>query len=159
MNSIIHRYYSVTGPHCRYGSHGKASHRSCFVLANWAHQGRIKPSDSVDNQSPGQVQYYFLHSFKMPADTQPRQHLFAYTRWYQPHPNKDTVGNLCRYGISDSFKLVVLQCFCRYNEFRTDLYFIHRTHRKIRLHALLYKKFSFDFSLFHCITSIPVISK
>ena len=90
INSIIRKFYAVTGPIFRYGSYNKPSHQSCFVLANWAQQNHIEPSDNTDNQTPGQVQYYFLHSIM--SDSQPRQHLFAYTLWYEPHLNKDSLA-------------------------------------------------------------------
>ncbi len=90
INATIRKYYSVSTPFRLYGSRTKASHNSSFVMANWPSQAHIQISSNPDNLSPGQVQYYFLHSVILGSESY--QHLCAYVLWFQPHPERDTLG-------------------------------------------------------------------
>ena len=94
--SSIRKYSTVTGPLFRYDSRGKGSN----VLANWAEQAQINTDNQ--GQTPGKVQYYFTHCLLL--DSVLTQHLIAYVTWYEPHPNRNNLGQPLEVWYKDIFQ-------------------------------------------------------
>jgi len=90
VNATIRKYYNVCTPFRQYGAYTRANHRSSLIMANWPNQGLIQPSHNPEDMTPGQVQYYFLHSVALNSER--CQHLFAYVLWFESHPEKDSLG-------------------------------------------------------------------
>ena len=47
-------------------------------------------TDNPSDYCPGQVQYFFVHSFTLNSEL--CQHLFTYVLWYESHPNINKYG-------------------------------------------------------------------
>ena len=83
-NVTVRKYSYVSGPVFSFGSKGKSSERNSYVLANWAQQSLVN-TDNPSDYCPGQVQFFFVHSFTL--NSKLHQYLFAYILWYESHPN------------------------------------------------------------------------
>jgi len=71
VNATIRKYYNVCTPFRQYGAYTRANHRSSLIMANWPNQGLIQPSHNPEDMTPGQVQYYFLHSVALNSERCP----------------------------------------------------------------------------------------
>ena len=89
--TAITKYSSIEFNGQIWGSEATRSQRSSYVLACWCDRdGGVDPNTTT--LRPGIVSYFFKHYLKPPNSSHPMAHIFAYVRWFLPHPLKHTMG-------------------------------------------------------------------
>jgi len=103
---VLQCLYSIPSIWSRYK--GKLNHHSSLIMANWPNQGLIQPSHNPKDMTPGQVQYYFLHSVALNSER--CQHLFAYVLWFESHP-EDSLGKSLQVWYKNVYQTNGPSCF------------------------------------------------
>ena len=121
LSKFIIQYKQLESTGQIWGSHNSLTKRSSFVLAAWhGRDGQVDPSATT--LRPALVSYYFKHNinFQNSSMQQPQCHIFAFVRWYMPHPSIDLFGKPVQVYCSNLFEMSGPSQFLPFNRIHSQ---------------------------------------
>ena len=128
LSSLVVQYKQLECNGQVWGSNKSISKRSSFVLAAW--HGRDSQVDCNSTKPrPGIVEYYFKHCINL-RNGLVASHMFAFVRWFKPHPAVDLMGYPVEVWNSNLFELPGPSNFVPFNRLYSQFVAGHYKYRE-----------------------------